>query len=267
MAEAVFALPSLPEMYERWLVPSLFRPWVDDLFARVGLKSGDRLLDVACGTGIVARTARPRVGPRGRVVGVDLSPQMLAVARSTEPGLDWREGNAVALPVAENEKFDVVCCQQGLQFVPDRAAAAREMRRVLAPGGRVAVATWRGLDENPFFGMLKAAAERHLGPVVDRRHSLGDAAELSGLLTGAGFRDVSVDTISRRLEFGEFEMLLRLNAMALVGMSDTAKGLPDGERTTLVETITREGADVIRPFRTGDGVAFDLSTNLATGAV
>ncbi|TIX95556.1 MAG: methyltransferase domain-containing protein [Mesorhizobium sp.] len=134
---------SFPQMYERWLVGPLFRPWAEMALGELELSSGDRLLDIACGTGIVARVARERLGESGYIVGVDISPDMLAVARAVEPAVDWRQGNAGELPLRNGETFDVVVCQQGLQFFPDRPAAAAQMRLALAKGGRLAMATWR----------------------------------------------------------------------------------------------------------------------------
>lgn len=158
---------TFPEMYERWLVGPLFRPWAETTLEEVELSSGDRVLDIACGTGIVARLARERIGDAGHVVGVDISSDMLAVARAVAPGIDWREGKAGALPLYDGEQFDVVVCQQGLQFFPDKPAAAAEMRRALAKGGRLAVATWRSDDEIPFFRELRRVVERQLGAIAD----------------------------------------------------------------------------------------------------
>ncbi len=167
---------SFPAMYEQWLVGPLFRPWAEVLLDLVGPAAGERVLDIACGTGIVARLAHERVGPAGAVVGVDVSPGMLEVARAVAPAITWRDGSALDLPLAEGERFDVVTCQQGLQFFPDRVVAARQMRRALAPGGRLGVATWRSADEIPMFHALQPVAERHLGPVVDQRHASATAA-------------------------------------------------------------------------------------------
>jgi len=142
---------SFPEVYEQWLVSSLFKPWADIVLDRAHLSAGARVLDIACGTGIVARRALERLSGQAQVVGVDVSPQMLAVARTVEPRIDWRESNASALLLGDGEQFDVVLCHQGLQFFPDRPTAAREMKRVTARGGRVVVAVWKSLDETPFF--------------------------------------------------------------------------------------------------------------------
>ncbi len=255
---------SFPEMYERWLVTPLFRPWAEIALEEVRLAPGDRVLDIACGTGIVARVAAERLGGAGRIVGVDISPDMLAVARSAGPGVDWREGHAAALPLADGERFDVVACQQGMQFFPDKPAAAAEMRRALAEGGRLAVATWRSDDEVPFFRELREVAERRLGAVADQRYSLGDAALLESLLLGAGFRDVRSRTVSRTIRFDDGIPFLRLNAMALVGLSAAGKGMDAEERKRVVADIVKESASVVSAFAGGSGLAFDLSTNLAT---
>ncbi|TPI78011.1 methyltransferase domain-containing protein [Mesorhizobium sp. B2-8-9] len=255
---------TFPEMYERWLVRPLFRPWADMTLEEVRLFQGDRVLDIACGTGIVARVARERLGEAACVVGIDVNPDMLAVARAVAPDIDWREGNASALPLHDGEQFDIVVCQQGLQFFPDKAAAASQMRQALAKGGRLAVTTWRSDDEVPFFRALRRVAERHLGPIKDMRHSLGDAAPLEALLRGTGFHDVRSRAMSRTIGFEDGRPLLRLNTMALVGMSSAGKAMGDQERKRIVEDIVSESAPVLQSYTEGSGIAFELSTNLAT---
>jgi ubiquinone/menaquinone biosynthesis C-methylase UbiE len=127
---------------------------------------GERVLDVACGTGSVARHAAPLVGADGKVIGLDLNPGMLAVARAlpAPPGatIEWLEGNATSLALPD-DAFELVLCQQGLQFFPDRGAALREMRRVLAEGGRVAISVWQALPRHPVYEALFEATAPHLG--------------------------------------------------------------------------------------------------------
>ena len=259
-----FAQMSFPEMYEQSLVGPLFRPWAKLLLDEVTLSRGESVLDVACGTGIVARLARERVGDTGRVVGVDVSPAMLAVARRVAPSIDWREGEAAALPRREGERFDVVLCQQGLQFFPDRAAAAREMHHALAPEGRLAVSTWRPDEEIPLGRELRRAAERHLGPILDRRHSFGDGTQLESLLREAGFRDVRSRTVSHTIRFDDGSAFVRLNAMALAGMSARSKEMSDEERDRIVEAIVRESDSVAAPYRQGRTLSYELGANVAT---
>jgi ubiquinone/menaquinone biosynthesis C-methylase UbiE len=144
---------SAAELFERYGVQAIFGPWAADLVALAAPQPGERVLDVACGTGAVARLAAQRVGPTGAVAGLDLNPEMLVVARSQPPPdgtrIAWHEGNASAMPLAD-AAFEVVLCQQGVQFFPDRAAALREMHRVLAPGGRLVLSVWRSLRAAAF---------------------------------------------------------------------------------------------------------------------
>lgn len=253
---------SFPEMYERALVGPLFRPWAEHLLERAALEPGARVLDVACGTGIVARLAKQRVGA-ARVAGVDLSPQMLEVARTIAPAVEWREANAGALPF-EDASFDVVLCQQGLQFFPDRPAAAREMRRVLAPGGRALAATWIALEESPFFLALDRVGRSHLGTITDQRHALGDAAALRRVFEEAGFPSVEVSRESLVVRFADAATIVGMNAMAMVGMSARGGSLGEEERRRVLAAIEADCRAAIEPFREGEGVAFEMITNLAT---
>src|SRR3712207_3990859 len=140
---------SAAELYERHLVPAITSLWAADLVERAAPQPGERVLDVACGTGIVARRAAERMGS-GRVVGLDINPGMLAVARALPPGsgpaIEWHEGSVLDMPFPEGS-FDVCLCQLGLQFFPDRAAALREMRRVLRTGGRLTLSVFSALED------------------------------------------------------------------------------------------------------------------------
>lgn len=246
MSEAqLFVATTFTEIYERALVAPLFRPFAEQLVARVALKPGDSVIDVACGTGIVARVAREHLGPDAGIVGVDVAPAMLAVARSVDQTIDWRLGNATSLPVTADEQFTVLTCHQGLQFMPDKAAVVREMRRVLAPGGRVAIASWCSLEKIPGALELNAVAERHVGPIVDSRHSFGDANALTRLLVDGGFSDVEGQTLAHVVQFADGALFARLNAMAVIGMSEKGKALSEEERSELAGRIATESQDVI----------------------
>lgn len=254
---------SFPELYERWLVGPLFVPFAEALVDRLAPAPGDRVVDLACGTGIVARLAHQRLAGQGQVIAVDVSPHMLAVGRAIEPGIDWREGNASALPV-DSASVEILFCHQGFQFFPDKLDAAREMRRVLVPDGRLGLATWRPLEESPVFREVDALAERHLGPLVDSRFGFAVAADIRNVLEEGGFRDVRVETVTRRIRFNDVAVFLQLNANACVGMSAAGKAMSDEERQRLAALITNESTDVARAYGDGDGIAFDLGTNLAT---
>src|SRR5215210_3877545 len=143
---------SAAELYERYLVPAITSVWATDLVQRAALRPGERVLDVACGTGIVARLAAAQLGIDGAVVGLDLNTAMLAVARSLPPpagvAITWTEASVLAMPFPE-ATFDVVLCQLGLQFFPDRPQALQEMHRVLVPGGRLALNVYSAIERNP----------------------------------------------------------------------------------------------------------------------
>lgn len=185
-----------PEAYERFFVPAIGGPLAGDLVEAAALRPGERVLDVACGTGAVARLAAERVGAGGAVAGLDVNPAMLAVARAGAPAglpIEWHQASAEAMPLPDGA-FDVALCQMGLQFVPDRAAALRDMRRVLGAQGR-AFLTLPGPTPEPF-AILAEALARHLGPpaaaFVELVFSLHEPEALAELLRGAGFREVEV---------------------------------------------------------------------------
>ena len=258
----LFAQTSFPEAYEQELVGPLFRPWVDELLDDVELRPGDNVLDIACGTGIVARVAKDRLMGMGRVVGVDVNPQMIAVARRLAPAIDWREGNAGGLPLAQGEEFDVLVCQQGFQFFPDRAAAVQEMRRALAPGGRVGISAWRSDDEFPVLRRLREITEQHVGPIHDRRHGLGDPAPIESVLREAGFRDVRSRRVSRTIRFADGAVFVRLNAMAMVSMSAASGAMDEEARVNAVAAISRDSAELIAANTDAAGFAYEIGTNV-----
>src|SRR6187401_3153873 len=153
-------LPDFADIFERVLVPAIFDRYARDLIERARpFGPSDRILDLGCGTGIVARILRERLGGAAHITGLDVNAAMLAKARSIAPEITWIEGSAVALPFADCS-FEVVLAQQVLQFVPDRAAAAREIRRVLVPGGRLIASTWKPRSDQPLFEALGQVAEK-----------------------------------------------------------------------------------------------------------
>jgi ubiquinone/menaquinone biosynthesis C-methylase UbiE len=191
------------ENYERFFVPAIARPVADDLVSAARLRSGEQVLDVACGTGIIARLAAEKVGPDGSVVGVDGAPDMIAVARSVAlPAgieIDWRQGEAASLPLPDGS-FDVVLCQMALLF-QDKAAALAEMRRVLNAAGRVALNT-PGTINRPL-EILAEGLARHINPglagFVHAVFSMDDPTAHEQLLRDAGFGDVEASVINATL--------------------------------------------------------------------
>ena len=153
------------EVYEQYFVPALFREWPPRLLDAARVAPGQSVLDVACGTGVLARAAIERVGPKGAVVGLDLNEGMLSVARRVEPRVDWRQGAAEKLPFPDGT-FDAVVSQFGLMFFADRPRALREMQRVLKPGGRLAVAVWDAIERSSGYAAMNDLLLAELGPEV-----------------------------------------------------------------------------------------------------
>jgi len=203
-----------PELYERYLVPAMFGPWAADLVELASPKMGERVLDVACGTGAVSRLAFRRIGSSGKVVGLDLNPGMLAVARSvsSDTNIDWREGDATAMPLAD-ATFDLVLCQQGLQFFPDKPRAVKEMHRVLVSGGRLITSTWTPIRDTPGFALLAEGLKRHISAeaaaFMELPFSLGNQEELRRVIEGSGFRETKIHSVSKQVNFPSPEEFAR----------------------------------------------------------
>jgi len=196
---------SAADIYEAFFVPALFGQWSGRTLQRLTLKPGDRLLDVACGTGIVACAALDRVGPSGSVTGLDRNDGMLAVARCKAPAVDWRTGRAEALPFPDGH-FDAVSCQFGLMFFEDRLMALKEIMRVLRPGGRMAVTVWDKAENSPGYAAMISLLHRLFGAdaanALRAPFVLGDAADLENLFKQAAIGDVTIDTITGQARFG-----------------------------------------------------------------
>jgi ubiquinone/menaquinone biosynthesis C-methylase UbiE len=237
---------SAPELYERYLVPAITTKWADDLINRARPDAGEKVLDVACGTGIVARLASRRMG-KGRVTGLDLNKGMLAVARtvpSEGAPIDFMEGSALELPF-DTGTFDVVLCQLGLQFFPDQKRALREMRRVLSATGRLALSVYSPIERTPGANAFVLAPDCVLGPAASRikrgEHSFNLAEELRDLLTNAGFAKVEVQTVVQQIAFPSVLDYVRFQLLA-TPMAALLSDRREDERQSAIATIARETA-------------------------
>jgi ubiquinone/menaquinone biosynthesis C-methylase UbiE len=183
------------EVYESFFVPAIFGSWAGPVADAAGIRTASKVLDVGCGTGVLAREALGRVGLDGRVVGLDLNEGMLAVAARVEPRVEWRRGDAESLPF-EDGYFDVVASQFALMYFPDRVASLREMWRTLAPGGRLAIATWAPIDRARGYEILVEVAarrcRREAADVLAAPFVLGDRNELAGLFVSSGISSAQV---------------------------------------------------------------------------
>jgi ubiquinone/menaquinone biosynthesis C-methylase UbiE len=263
---------SAPEVYERELVPAVFGVWAPILVELVRPCAGERALDVACGTGIVARIAAGRVGPTGAVVGVDLNPGMLSVARSgvstdsrSGAPLQWQEANADKLPFPDGS-FDIVYCQLGLQFFADRAAALREMHRVLGAQGRLALMVWRGIHESPGFAALAESLERHIGQapaaIMRAPFGLSDGDELAALVRAAGFQDVAIQQRVGTVRFPSVEKFV-LSYVAGSPLAGPVSQADDAAR----EALITDARNALGQYRSNTGLAFPIAAHLLSARV
>lgn len=251
------------EIYERDTVPAMFAGWVDPLLDLVDPRAGERLLDVACGTGVVARAAVARVGANGKVFGLDMNANMLSVARAVAPAVEYHEGNGMAMPLPD-DAFDVVVCQQGLQFFPDPGVGLREMRRVLRPGGRLGVALWGPMASSPVHLALVSSLERHVNAEAARIMSmpfrLDDREALRALAEGAGFQDVRVEEAQRPARFPSAEAFTRAvlggGTLARAGIMVTGDALD-----AVIADVDREAAPFVGP----EGLAAPMTSRLVFG--
>lgn len=250
-----------PAAYERYLVPAFFAPCADELLSNAPPRPGERVLDLACGTGIVARRAARFVG-RGRVIGVDVNPAMISFAQSASqnptPPIEWRTSDAHCIPV-EADTIDAACCQQGLQFFSDPPGVMRELRRVVAPGGRLLLAVWRTLEHNPGFGVLADALERHVGheaAEMMRAPFRGpDRDELREWLTSGGFPVVSCRIAAYLARFSSVQTFLQQEAAG----SPLAGPLGDAD-STILTALTADLELAMEPFLDDLGVALPMQT-------
>ncbi len=204
-----FTNPSVPKAYDEFFVPRLFEPWARLLLDEVAPREGQVLIDVATGPGTVARLASLRLGSTGRVVATDIAPPMLNIARG-KPALtgaapiEYLESPAAPLNAASSA-FDLVVCQQGLQFFPDRLSALKEMHRVLKAGGRAAIAVWTTVERNEYFAAIHAALRgtvpAELADLMTAPFSWHDGAELKSMAEQAGFHEVRLLTRTLPLVF------------------------------------------------------------------
>lgn len=253
---------SVAENYSRYLVPAIFEPWAEDLVALAAPRPGERVLDAACGPGVVARLAARRAGA-DQVTGLDINPGMVQLARSlhSELRISWQEGSALQMPFPD-DSFDVVLCQQGVQFFPDRAAGLREMRRVLVPDGRVVLAVWGPIEQSPGFAALAAALDQHVSAdaatAARSPFTLYSIDELRHLLEGAGWRNVEIYSREKLLHFpapAEF-----VSQYVWASPIAAAIGEPD---TSVLQAVIRNVADALQPYLDDHGLSFPIENHLA----
>ena len=242
------------ETYDSYLVPAIYEPSSRDLIKRAQVWKGDKVLDVACGSGIVAC----RIASSGAAVtGLDLAADYLARARqrAQDEGVSpkWIEASAESLPFRQPD-FDLVTCQQGLQYIGNRALAARELRRVTKPGGRAAVSVWTGIEQQGPFHVLDEIAGRATGKRYVEPFAFGDAAALNKLLTEARFFAVNVETVTRQVRVPDPARFASVILANIIGEPAS-------------EAALAEATAALAPFVDGEQLVFPMTSLLAVGRV
>lgn len=258
--------PNPAEAYERVIAQQIFTPWTAELISRAKPVAGERVLDLACGTGIVTRSIASMVGSTGTITALDVAPFMLEVARRLAPTdgpvVEFHEGSGTDMPFA-NDSFDLVLCQQGLQFFPDPAAGLREIYRVLAPGGRAVIEVWRDLEGQRFMKAMGDLVAKHFVPgAMAVPFSLGDEERLARMARDAGFAEVEVQSQELDIRIPEpesFTMLMLQGAAAV--LPEFMKISPE-KRQEIMGRMRTDLSGAIQPFIDGNEMVLDSKANI-----
>jgi ubiquinone/menaquinone biosynthesis C-methylase UbiE len=255
------------EAREKHLEP-IFGPWALEVVDRAVLSPGEHVLDVGCGTGPATRLAAKQLASSGRVVGLDIDPVRLALARSLTAqerlNIDWFEGSALDLPFEANT-FDVALCCLTLQFLPDRNKGLREIHRVLKPGGRLVASVWRSVEHCPGYHAFSEAMSKASGkePEPMPPFSLGDAEELRTLAKVAGFKDVKVHQTTKISRFASASQFVEAIA---AGAATTRRALEAFDGKTR-ETIGASVAASLQKYTDRDGLGLPMGANILTASI
>ncbi len=249
------------EVYEDFFVPALFQQWAGRVADAAHIQKGQHVLDVACGTGILARTIAERLGEGSSIVGLDINDGMLAVAAHKAPSIDWRHGTAEALPF-DNDSFDVVVSQFGLMFFENRPLALQEMVRVLRPRGHFAIAVWDSLDHTPGYFTLINLLQRLFGEAVaSSLHApfvLGEPQVLRKLFSEAGIPEATITTVRGTAHFPSIQSWVYTDVKGWV--------LADMLNDRQFELLLREAEQTLSSYVTTEGeVIFDVPAHIISG--
>ena len=251
-------------LYERVPARHILGPWAPSLVDAGGVAAGERVLDLACGTGVVARIAAQRAGPRGHVTGLDLNAGMIAVARSLPAPegapLEWLEGSALAIPLRE-ASVAVVLCQQGFQFFPDKPLAMREMRRVLEPEGRLALSVWSGIGiyNSAVIDALARFAGEDTATRFRASRNVPAPQELARLANAAGFAQVSVRVSRMNIHLPRLDRFV-LEHLAGTPVAEALAAIDEQARGNIGASVTR----ALRSYEEGDGVTYPEEIHVLT---
>jgi len=254
---------SAPEIYEKVMVPLWFGRWAEALVDSLSLQASEKVLDVACGTGVTTRLAKAKVGSEGEVVGLDINASMLSKARQLADGLDitWVESDAGDIDLPSGY-YDVILSQHGYHYFPDKPAALGEFHRLLASGGRMAFSIWDG--HSPYTRAICAAVERHISPEIAKKQrsqrETPSADELAAQTSEAGFSEVKTYRQELLIDVPPaYEFVpLHLGSMPIAG---AFTALDDGKRNLLVQDV----ADAMSEYVQGDRLVYPDAVHVVLG--
>jgi ubiquinone/menaquinone biosynthesis C-methylase UbiE len=268
------SLPTPAQMYEEFYGPCIFRPLAEALVTFAPPPPGGRILDLACGTGIVARHLADLIGASGSIVAADINPAMLNIGRSryasTAAPIEWIEADATTADFVP-ASFDAAYCQQGLQFFSDKLSALARLRRAIKPGGAAVIATWLPIDQHPIFAAFATVEARYLsdlGVTYDdliARFSLGDPHELSLLLQQAGFRPVKLQRYDLRVKVTEPATFARRMETAYAAVIPAFVADPKAF-ASFVANVERETRGIIEQYTIDGNLLFTMPTNFVVAA-
>ena len=252
--------------YEQYYVPSVLVYATPLLLERAVPRPGDRVLDVACGTGLAARMAAPMVEPNGEVTGVDVDAEMLAVARrsSGNENILWKECRAEHLPFG-NRAFDLVVCQHGIEFIGDRQGALQEMWRVLDRGGRAAISVWQPLAQNPVMQMIEETISRNINQPLSasaRSFSCGDRDEVTAWLINAGFNQIKIYPVTHPVRFKDPPRFIQLTLRSRAAAIPVYAHEKTPFRKALFNKIAYEIAWLVQKYTVENTLCFNMSANI-----
>ncbi len=258
------------QAYQQYMVPGIMIPGVQLMMRYAQPQAGERVLDVACGTGIVARTVAPLVGNQGKVTALDINPAMLKVAQEQPApegaSIEWREGNALKMPLPD-AAYDLVLCHQGLQFFPDKVAGLREMKRALVTGGRVLVNVQQSLMQNPIYLTFNDVLINQMKlPALAAPFSFGDIEPLREALTEAGFREVNVTPVSHYITFASIDIFIQASIIGSAAVIQELAHLDADAKTQLADQITHDMTPILESYTQADGqLLMPLNANIGRG--
>ncbi len=236
-----------PDAYEKYIVPAYTGAWAKEIVNRACLNKGEKILDVACGSGLVARTAANEMGNGDLVNGVDINEVMIKKARQIDKSISWYNSDVTDMPFADGS-FDVIFCQQGLQYFPDSSLALREMNRVLVENGHILASVWRPIKYSPFYESLCKVLEKYVNAkaasMLSGAFSLGDYGKLKTLFATAGFNSVNINIVVKQMSYSPLEEFVMGGMVASPFYKDIME-MPESKREEMLLEICNSNLNYI----------------------